>query len=68
MRPVANRAIVVQIIATLAIGLGIREGLRAFMGPSGWPFDLLLSPTPVRICWESVSNVFQSYRLPSTTG
>jgi hypothetical protein len=33
MRPVANRAIVVQIIATLAIGLGIREGLRAFMGP-----------------------------------
>jgi branched-chain amino acid transport system permease protein len=51
MRPVANRAIVVQIIATLAIGLGIREGLRAFMGPSGWPFDLLLSPTPVRICW-----------------
>ena len=47
MRPVANRAIVVQIIATLAVGLGIREGLRAFMGPSGWPFEFLLSPTPV---------------------
>lgn len=47
MRPVANRAIVVQIIATLAIGLGIREGLRAFMGPSGWPFEFLLSPAPV---------------------
>ncbi|GAC1439714.1 MAG: branched-chain amino acid ABC transporter permease [Terriglobales bacterium] len=46
MRPIAARPILVQIIATLAIGLGIREGLRAFMGPQGWPFPFLLSPTP----------------------
>ncbi len=47
MRPIRLEPVMVQIIATLAIGLGIREGLRAYMGPQGWPFEFLLSPAPV---------------------
>jgi branched-chain amino acid transport system permease protein len=47
MRPLRYQPVLVQIIATLAIGLTIREGLRAFMGPHGWPLEFLLSPAPV---------------------
>ena len=46
MRPIKLQPILVQIIATLAIGLGIREGVRAVMGPQAWPFEFLLSPVP----------------------
>jgi branched-chain amino acid transport system permease protein len=46
MRPIKLQPILVQIIATLAIGLGIREGLRAVMGSQPWPFEFLLSPVP----------------------
>jgi branched-chain amino acid transport system permease protein len=49
MRPIRLEPVMVQIIATLAIGLGIREGLRAFMGPQAWPFEFLLSPAPVEV-------------------
>jgi branched-chain amino acid transport system permease protein len=41
--PLRKTPIIVQIIATLAIGLGIREGLRAFMGPDAWPFPALVA-------------------------
>jgi branched-chain amino acid transport system permease protein len=62
MRPVHNQPVVVQIIATLAIGLSIREVLRAFMGPSGWPFEFLLSPAAVSVggiffAWSNVAVV-----------
>jgi branched-chain amino acid transport system permease protein len=46
MRPIKLQPILVQIIATLAIGLLIREGVRAVMGPQAWPFEFLLSPVP----------------------
>src|SRR4051794_13592608 len=46
MRPIKLQPLLVQIIATLAVGLGIRESLRAFMGPNAWPFEFLLSPVP----------------------
>jgi branched-chain amino acid transport system permease protein len=49
MRPLRPQPVLVQIIGTLAIGLAIREGLRAFMGPHGWPFEFLLSPAPVSV-------------------
>jgi branched-chain amino acid transport system permease protein len=50
MRPIKLQPVLVQIIATLAIGLGIREGLRAFMGPQAWPFEFLRSfPSPAFI-------------------
>ena len=63
MRPIALQPILVQVIATLAIGLGIREGLRAFMGPQGWPFEFLLSPTPrsflgIYFAWANVAVLF----------
>ena len=63
MRPIALQPILVQVIATLAIGLGIREGLRAFMGPQGWPFEFLLSPTPrsflgIYFAWANVGVLF----------
>jgi len=65
MRPIRNQPVVVQIIATLAIGLAIREGLRAFMGPSGWPFPFLLSPAPASVAgiffsWSSIAIVIVS--------
>jgi branched-chain amino acid transport system permease protein len=49
MRPLGASPILVQIIATLALGAALREGLRAFMGPNPWPFPFLLSPDPIRI-------------------
>ena len=62
MRPIRLEPVMVQIIATLAIGLGIREGLRAFMGPQGWPFEFLLSPAPVELAgiyfaWANIAIV-----------
>ncbi len=68
MRPIRNQPVVVQIIATLAIGLGIREGLRGFMGPSGWPFPFLLSPAPVSIggiffSWSNIAVVVVSLAI-----
>lgn len=41
--PLRRTPLIVQVIATLAIGLGIREGLRAFMGPDPWPFPALVT-------------------------
>ncbi|MGD9925587.1 MAG: branched-chain amino acid ABC transporter permease, partial [Pseudorhodoplanes sp.] len=46
LRPIAPQPVLVQIIATLAVGLCIREGLRGFMGPHPWPFPPLLSTDP----------------------
>src|SRR5215204_3119142 len=65
MRPVKLQPILVQIIATLAVGLGIREGLRAVMGPQAWPFEFLLSPVPrsfmgVHFAWANIAIVFAS--------
>ncbi|MGA7810926.1 branched-chain amino acid ABC transporter permease [Bradyrhizobium sp.] len=41
--PLRRTPLIVQVIATLAIGLGIREGLRAFMGSDPWPFPALVA-------------------------
>jgi len=65
MRPIRDQPVVVQIIATLAVGLAIREGLRSFMGPSGWPFPFLLSPAPVSVwgiffAWSNVAIIAAS--------
>lgn len=65
MRPIKLQPILVQIIATLAIGLGIREGIRALMGPQAWPFEFLLSPVPqsfmgVYFAWANIAIVFAS--------
>ncbi|MFW6028447.1 MAG: branched-chain amino acid ABC transporter permease [bacterium] len=59
MRPIQFQPILVQIIATLAVGLCLREGLRAFMGPQAWPFPFLLSPAPVSFggLYLALSNV-----------
>lgn len=68
MRPISDQPILVQIIATLAIGLGIREGLRAFMGAQAWPFPFLLSPTPhsllgIYFAWANVAIVFSAFAV-----
>lgn len=46
MRPLRGSPLLVMIIATLAIGAAVREGLRASMGPLPWPVPFLLSPAP----------------------
>jgi branched-chain amino acid transport system permease protein len=46
MRPLRGSPLLVMVIATLAIGAAIREGLRASMGPLPWPVPFLLSPAP----------------------
>jgi branched-chain amino acid transport system permease protein len=38
-----------KIIATLAVGLILREGTRALLGPNAYPFPFLLSPAPVQV-------------------
>ncbi|MEX2147876.1 MAG: branched-chain amino acid ABC transporter permease [Candidatus Rokuibacteriota bacterium] len=38
-----------KIIAMLAIGLILREGVRAVMGPNAYPFPFLLSPAPIEV-------------------
>jgi branched-chain amino acid transport system permease protein len=62
MRPIKLQPILVQIIATLAIGLGIRESVRALMGPQAWPFEFLLSPVPqsfmgLHFAWANIAIV-----------
>lgn len=44
LAPLRRTPLLVQIIATLAIGTALREGMRAFMGPDPWPFPALVSP------------------------
>jgi branched-chain amino acid transport system permease protein len=44
LAPIRKTPLLVQVIATLAVGTGIREGLRAFMGPDPWPFPALVAP------------------------
>jgi branched-chain amino acid transport system permease protein len=68
MRPVKQQPVLVQIIATLAIGLGIREGLRAVMGPQAWPFEFLLSPAPMSVAgiyfaWSNLAIVAASFAV-----
>jgi branched-chain amino acid transport system permease protein len=46
MRPLRASPLLVMVIATLAIGAAIREGLRAAMGPLPWPIPFLLTPAP----------------------
>lgn len=46
MRPLTRAPVLIQLIATLAIGMALRELMRAFMGPSAWPSPFLLSPVP----------------------
>lgn len=46
MRPLRRASLLVMVIATLAIGAALREGLRATMGPLPWPVPFLLSPAP----------------------
>jgi branched-chain amino acid transport system permease protein len=65
MRPIKLQPLPVQVIATLAIGLGVREGLRAVMGPQAWPFEFLLSPSPqffagIHFAWANIAIVFVS--------
>lgn len=49
MRPLRGAPLLVMVIATLAIGAAIREGLRATMGPLPWPVPFLLTPAPFSI-------------------
>lgn len=49
MWPLRHASPLSRIIVTLAVGTALREFLRAFMGPSAWPFPFLLSPTSVWI-------------------
>jgi branched-chain amino acid transport system permease protein len=46
MRPLRGSSLLVMVIATLAIGAAIREGIRVGMGPLPWPIPFLLSPEP----------------------
>lgn len=46
MRPLSKATLLIQLIATLAIGMALRELMRAFMGPSAWPAPFLMSPVP----------------------
>ncbi len=49
LRRLAASPALTKIIATLAIGLILREGVRAILGPNAYPFPFLLSPAPVRV-------------------
>jgi branched-chain amino acid transport system permease protein len=49
MRPLRGAPLLVMVIATLAIGAALREGLRAGMGPLPWPVPFLLTPAPVTV-------------------
>lgn len=42
LAPLRRTPLIVQVIATLAVGHGIREGLRAYMGPDPWNFPPLV--------------------------
>lgn len=47
--PLRNATLWTRIIATLAIGIALREGLRAYMGPTAWPFPFLLSQQAIEV-------------------
>lgn len=49
MRPLRGASLLVMVIATLAIGAALREGLRASMGPLPWPVPFLLTPAPFNV-------------------
>lgn len=49
MVPLRNASLWARIIATLAIGIALKEGLRAFMGPNAWPFPFLLSQNAIEV-------------------
>jgi branched-chain amino acid transport system permease protein len=49
LRPIVASSPLTKIIATLAVGLILREGMRALMGPNAYPFPFLLSPAPIRV-------------------
>jgi branched-chain amino acid transport system permease protein len=49
LRRIAASPPLTKIIATLAIGLIVREGVRAALGPNAYPFPFLLSPAPLRL-------------------
>src|SRR5581483_8757639 len=49
LRRLAASTPLTRIIATLAIGLILREGARAVMGANAYPFPFLLSPAPVTV-------------------
>lgn len=49
MRPLSGRPLLIPIIATLALGTAMREGIRAVMGPNAWPVPFLVSPVPIRV-------------------
>lgn len=49
LRPLAASPALTKIIATLAVGLILREGTRALLGPNAYPFPFLLSPAPVQV-------------------
>lgn len=49
LRRIIASAPLTKIIATLALGLILREGVRAIMGPNAYPFPFLLSPAPVAV-------------------
>lgn len=53
LSPLRRAPLLVQVIATLAVGTAIREGLRAFMGPDPWPFPSVVAPGVLE-----VGNVF----------
>jgi branched-chain amino acid transport system permease protein len=46
---IAGSPALTKIIATLAVGLIVREGVRALLGPNAYPFPFLLSPAPLRV-------------------
>lgn len=49
LRRIAASPPLTKIIAMLAVGLILREGTRAVMGPNAYPFPFLLSPAPVQV-------------------
>jgi branched-chain amino acid transport system permease protein len=49
LRRIARSPALTKIIAMLAIGLVLREGVRALLGANAYPFPFLLSPAPVRV-------------------
>jgi branched-chain amino acid transport system permease protein len=49
MRPLGRSPLLVMVMATLAIGAALREGLRAGMGPLPWPIPFLLTPAPFSV-------------------
>ncbi len=54
MAPLRNRPVLIPIVATIAIGAVLREGIRAFMGPNAWPVPFLLSTSPYHIGGVSI--------------